>query len=702
MALCAFLLVAASAAASPNIAPEDAHRRQIEAVRVTTPPTIDGRLDDDAWAASRPSEGFIRNHPDRGEPSSQMTIVYVAYDDEYLYLAADCQDTDPDGVIGTELRRDYEVWEVNDYLRFVLDTFHDKRNAYYFGTNPVGVYIDARVSDNGASFHKSWDAVWDCAATTYDGGWSAEFAIPFRQLRYPGDSEQVWGFNVGRRIRRFGEDAGWSSTVSDNVSTISDAGILVGLKDLPQSRRIELRPSFGTGLDVSYDDGTEYDGLAKPSLDAKYGLTPGITLDATVNTDFAQIEADDENVNISRFDLFFEEKRPFFLEGAGIFDMPMPLFYSRRIGSAGDREAPILGGLKLSGTAGEQSVGLLSVQTDAVGDVPTTNFSAVRLKRNIMKSGSAGLIFLGKTPSGGVSNQTAGVDLRYNASVSTKFSGAVARTWTDGDGGDDVAVDMDGQWSDEFSYAGGSFSDIGEDFNAEMGFIRRTGVRRGSTFGGHTVRLHDPTFRSVAVHGSYNLTGDPDGQILERRANGRLQVTLESGDSANVWHNRNWTYLDKPWEIREGIFIPAGLHDWRGYGFHFGTDERRMVRLQTINEISGFYGGTRISVRATGHVRPTAKLLFTADYNLNSVDLPAGSFTTNALNSRAIYSFSADMFVKLFVQWNDDSDRVRANALLRYTYQPGSDLYLVYKELWQGGEVRDRAVVGKLVYFLNL
>ena len=198
---CALLLLAAFAIASPDIAPEDAHRRQIVAARVSTPPEIDGILDDEAWTQAEGSAGFIRNHPDRGEKSSQQTIVYVAYDDENLYIAADCLDTDLDGVIGTEMRRDYHVWEVNDYLRFVLDTFHDKRTAYYFGTNPIGVYIDARVTDNGAGFHRSWDAVWECAAVKHAGGWSAEFAIPFRQLRYPGDEEQVWGFNIGRRIR---------------------------------------------------------------------------------------------------------------------------------------------------------------------------------------------------------------------------------------------------------------------------------------------------------------------------------------------------------------------------------------------------------------------------------------------------------------------------------------------------------------------
>ena len=221
-------------------------------------------------------------------------------------------------------------------------------------------------------------------------------------------------------------------------------------------------------------------------------------------------------------------------------------------------------------------------------------------------------------------------------------------------------------------------------------------------FAGHRVRLHDPTFRSVALYTDLDMTGDRSGRVLDRDVSARVELQLESGDSANVWFGREWTYLDEPWDIREGIPIPALMHRWPKVGFHFGTDERRMVRLQTINELSGFYGGTRLWISATGHVRPTARLLFTADYNFNSVDLPTGDFHTNAVNGRAIYNFSADMFVKLFVQWNDDSDRVRANALLRYTYRPGSDFYIVYKELWREGDVQDRAVIGKLVYFLNL
>jgi len=702
VALCALLSLATTVAVAVDIAEEDSHRRQMTAVRVASPPEIDGVLDDDAWKLAEPSEGFIRNHPDRGEPSSQSTVVYVAYDDENLYVAADCLDDDPDGVIGTELRRDYEVWEVNDYLRLVLDTFHDKRTAYYFGTSPVGVYVDARVGDNGQAFHKSWDAVWRCAAVKHSVGWSAEFAIPFRQLRYPGDEEQVWGFNIGRRIRRFGEDSAWSSIVSDNVSTLSDAGLLLGLRDLPTSRRVELRPSFGAGVDATYADETEYGGLAKPSLDAKVGVTSGLTLDATVNTDFAQIEADDENVNLSRFDLWFEEKRPFFLEGIGIFDTPMPLLYSRRIGSADGRETPILGGVKLTGKAGGQSVGLLSVQTDDVDEVPETNFSALRVKRDVLGSSSAGLILLAKSPRDGLSNHTAGADFRYNPTRELKIGSALAQTFTEGDGGDGTAVNIDALWTGEYSWAGGYYGDVEDDFNAEMGFISRTGVRDQGAFAGHRVRLHDPTFRSVALYTDYGMTGDRGDQVLERDSSARLELELESGDSANVWYGRTWSYLDAPWDIREGITIPAGMHRWHKYGFHFGTDERRMVRLRTINELTGFYGGTRLWISAAGHVRPTARLLFTADYSYNSIDLPAGEFQTNAVNGRAIYNFSADMFAKLFVQWNDDSDRVRANALLRYTYRPGSDFYIVYKELWQGGDVQDRAVIGKLVYFLNL
>jgi hypothetical protein len=702
------ILVVITAAFITNIlalvSAEEVERRQIVAVRVKTPPKIDGKLDDAVWEEAQPSKGFIQSKPDMGEPMNQQTVISIIYDHENIYLGIQCYDSEPEKVTGTEMRRDHEgVWEFNDYIRFVLDTHHDLRSAYYFGTNPLGAQVDARVTENG-NFHMNWDAVWDCAATRHSQGWSAEFSIPFRQLRYPDKKKHIWGFNCARSIQRSDEWGCWSSIEMKRVTSISCAGELLGLENIPQSRGLEIRPAVAGGVEVNYDDETDVNSIKKPSLDIKYGLTSGLTMDATINTDFAQVEADEERVNLSRFDIFFEEKRPFFLEGVGIFDFPMGLFYSRRIGSAEDKEAPILGGLKLTGKVGKQSLGLLSVQTDEVDETPSTNFSAFRLQRDILSSSNAGIIFLNKAPwKDEGDNQTLGFDFRFKPSEVVDISSSLAKTWTEGtQEGRDMAGQVNGHIETEHTDFNVNYRDIQENFNPEMGFVPRKDIRRVNIEGHREFMIRKGGVRSISSGGEYGTALNHDGGLEYRHTHAYISWSLETGDSGHTWYSRDWEYLDEDWEIREGIIIPSGIHRWNGYGFYVGTAEHRKLSLDCSIETGEFYSGDRKSFSLGGHIRPVPKLLINGGYNRNFIDLPDGNFTTNTINSRTIYTFSPDLFVKLFLQWNDDSDLIRGNLLLRYTYRPGSDFYIVYNELWQEGDVEQRSIVAKLTYFLNI
>ncbi len=701
---------------SAPVSAEDVERRQIVAVRVEEPPKIDGKLDDVVWQKAQPSEGFIQMKPHRGEPMNQQTSIRVLYDDENIYFGFQCDDSEPEKVLGTEMRRDYQVWETNDYIRFVIDTYHDQRNAYYFGTNPRGAKVDARITDNG-QFHLNWDAVWDGAATRHSEGWSAEFAIPFGQLRFPHKEEHVWGFNAARTIRRADEDGCWTSIETDNINVISNAGELVGLQDLPRGHRLEVRPIGVLGVEANYrDDETEVDSVERPSLDVKVGITSDLTLDLTVNTDFAQVEADDERVNLSRYDLFFPEKRPFFLEGVGIFGNPdrvfsraLPIFYSRRIGSAAGREAQILRGLKLTGKLGNQSIGLLNVQTDEVTDekgetqTPAINFSAFRVKRDILRSSSIGMTFLNKWPRVGEGDhQTFGVDARFNPRSELTMHGSVARTWTEGLNGKDMAGQFSGEWRGENWSVGGSYKDIQENFNAEMGFVNRTDIRESVAWWGKSFEIRKGILRNTGGRGHYAVTTDHDGGLESRSIGFDYGLELETGDSAGIGIDPHWEYLEGDWEIRKGIVIPKGLHRWVSYGIGGGTDDSRWLKIGGSYGRGGFYNGNRQSVSLNGHIRPISNLLITGSYNWNSIELDDGSFTTNTVNNRWIYDVSPDFLIKLFLQWNDDNDIVRGNFLLRYTYRPGSDFYIVYNELRQGSDVAQRSIVGKLIYFLNL
>ncbi len=682
---------------------DDIERRRIVAVKIGTPPKIDGNLDDPIWEKAQPSGGFTQSKPDIGQPMSQLTIVRVLYDDENIYVGFQCYDSEPEKVIGTETRRDYPVWSVNDYIRFVLDTHHDLRTGYYFGTNPVGAQVDARITDN-SRYRSSWDAVWDCAATRHSEGWSAEFSIPFRQLRFSPKSKHVWGFNCARTIRRTNEEGYWffTSTTSD-ITIISRAGELVGIENIPQGHQLELRPAVVGGVETNYDGKTDVNSVKKPSLDIKYGLTSGLTLDATINTDFAQVEASEEQVNLSRFDISSTEKRPFFLEGVGIFDTPISLFYSRRIGGEDDKEVPILGGLKLTGKMGKQSLGLLSIQTDAVDEIPSTNFSAFRVQRDILRSSSVGLLFLNKALwEGEEDNQTFGVDLRFNPTAEANISGSLARTWTDGLHDKDMAGRINGGWRTEFTRIDVSLMDIQQNFNPEMGFIPRTDIRVGSSRASRTFLIHRGMFRSVLFSGRYQVSQDHLGQLQDRDSRLSAGIELETGDLAEIRFDRSWEYLDEDWEIQKGIIIPAGTYRWNRYSVRMDTDARRWLRIGGSFRNGEYYNGDRQSLLLRGHIRPVPQLLITGDYSWNFVDLPDGDFITSAVNSRYTYSFSPDFFIKLFLQWNDDEETIRGNLLLRYTYQPGSDFYIVYNEYWSENKVQQRSIVAKLVYFLNL
>ncbi len=690
---------------------KDVERRQIVAVRTETPPKIDGNLDDSVWQKAQPSEDFIQTKPNRGEPMNQRTAISVLYDDENIYFGIQCYDSEPEKVLGTEMRRDYEVWNTNDYIRLVMDTYQDLRTGYYFGTNPLGAKVDGRVTDNG-KLHRSWDAVWDCAARRNSQGWSAEFGIPFGQIRFPKRDKHIWGFNCARTIRRTDEEGCWSSIAVEHVNILPGAGELVGLEALPQGHRLEIRPTVALGAEANYNGGTDVDDVENPSLDVKYGVTSDLTLDATVNTDFAQVEADAERVNLSRFDLYFEEKRPFFLEGVGIFDTPMPLFYSRRIGSAEGKEARILGGLKLTGKVGKQSLGLLNVQTNSVqideGDdevdkIPATNFSAFRIQRDIFRSSSAGIIFLNKAPwEGGEDNQTFGADLRFNPRDELSISGLLAKTWTDDLNGNDLAGQISGHWRDEFWNVGASYKDVQENFNPEMGFVNRRDIRTGSSWVSGSLPIRRSIFRSFSYEATYSVSLDHDGELDGRHFGADARMELETGDHLFVWYDRNWDNVDEDWPIREDITIPADIYRWDVYGVYVGTDSSRWLKLGGMILKGEYYNGDRQTASLNGHIRPVPNLLITGDYDRNTIDLTGGGFTTNTINSRWIYNFSPDFYAKLFLQWNDDSGVVRGNFLLRYTYSPGSNLYLVYNESWRGGNAEQRSIVAKITYFLNI
>ncbi|HKJ91959.1 MAG TPA: DUF5916 domain-containing protein, partial [Longimicrobiales bacterium] len=488
----------------------------LQAVRLAPGQTIklDGRLDDDAWSRAPVASGFREREPNVGQPATYPTEVRVVYDASTLYIGIRAVEP-PDEVIGRILHRDQLMhgdfgglgFAGDDGVAVLLDTFHDRRNAFVFATNPNGAVYDALLTDEGREVNADWRGVWEVRAQRTKDGWSAELAIPFRTLRFPADAgEETWGFNVYRVVRATNEETLWSSylRLNEGFAKVSRAGTLTGLHDLPRSgMNMEIKPYALAG-------GTRQDTLlglpgspafrnrtrTEMGIDGKWEVHPGLTLDATYNTDFAQVEADEEQVNLTRFSLFYPEKRDFFLENAGIFQFGQGgfhgapsflMFFSRRIGiSASQQPVPVLGGARLSGRAGHQTIGLLDVATDARYGEPRTNFAVARIKRDVGRSGYIGAMVTDRRSSGAW-NTDGGIDASLWA-YNVNFQGFFARTAnSDGTGNDNAwraALDYTG---DHYGFNVGH-TGIGSHVDAATGFVTRTGVTNNNWEGRVTAR----------------------------------------------------------------------------------------------------------------------------------------------------------------------------------------------------------------------
>src|SRR5688572_1601837 len=509
LAILLFLLPMVSAAAMAQ--PASSTRRSSDlnvatASRAAEAPTLDGDvLGDAAWAAATPITGFTQEQPNEGEPVSERTEVRVIFTNDTLYIGAVMYDSDPSGIIVSDARRDAPL-DDTDSFQMIVDTYRDRQNGFVFGTNPAGVEYDGQVTNegqggggqgggqmqsggSGAGFNINWDAAWVVLTKTGEHGWSAEFAIPFRTLRYPAGASQTWGLNFQRNIRRKNERAYWAPIPRQfNLYRLSLAGSLTGVQT-PALRNFRITPfalgnAFTSGVrpvdtEMDYDFGG----------DLKYSITPSLTLDATVNTDFAQVEVDDQQVNLDRFTLFFPEKRPFFLENAGFFTVGNPgevdLFFSRRIGIGDNGQSiPIMGGGRVSGKAGKFNVGLLNMQTSDYNDiVASSNFSVARVSRDLPNRSSIGAIVTNRQATGDLAGddeygRTFGVDGKIGFGLTTVVSGFAAKTETPGVDDSDHAFNLRSQTNRPQWDFGIGYQEVGEGFNPEVGFLSRRGYRK--------------------------------------------------------------------------------------------------------------------------------------------------------------------------------------------------------------------------------
>lgn len=696
---------------------------QLQVVAVTEAPSIDGRLDDAVWQQAVPFVGFTQREPATLQPSSEKTELRAVYTDKSLYLVVIASHSADAPVIANEMERDAFLFR-DDAIGIFLDTFHDHRNAYFFETNPNGARTDALLTDEGRDFDTNWDGIWRVGVSRNAEGWIAEFEVPFSTVRFDPD-KTVWGMNIRRIIRSKNEETYWSPLDLDaDVFRISRGGHLTGLNQLNTGLHLQVKP-YAVVTDAkseissdSLDDG--FDG----GIDVKWGITDQTTLDLTANTDFAEAEVDDQQVNLTRFSLFFPEKREFFLDNAGIFEFgptfsSVPLFkvfFSRSVGLAGGRKVDIDWGARFTGRLGGWNIGFLDAQTDSLGDpalsgVPENNWGVLRLKRNLGGRSSAGMIVTQRDGEDGSTHRAYGVDLDWKPTAKTAFwAFGLKSDASELDEDDTLSGGLGFNYNDQVWSAEVSAIDLDSELSLDSGFLLRQGNRRYRAFAAAAPRPADhPKIRNYyfAVDAEAYLregTSDIESSVLRLDL---YQARLHTNDAAGFFVRRQEEDLLFAFDIFPGVSIDRGNYGWWDAGIDLSTSTHRRVFASGTLSAGDFYDGTIKAASIAVNYRPSRFFRTQTNWVHNDIDLPGGAFDFSIIRQRIELSLTPDLSVNGIFQYNDAFDVFGANLRFRWTYRPGSDLYVVYNENWDSRSfsdlaTRDRQLIVKLSYLFQL
>jgi hypothetical protein len=691
------------------MSPRDAEGRvTVRAVKLAAPLTIDGRLDEEIYQRALSFGGFIQQEPDEGQPATETTEVWIFYDERNVYFSARMLVSDPERLTANELRRDSVNIFRNDYFSVTLDTLFDRRSGLFVMTNAIGGQRDALITDEARSINFDYNAIWEVKSERFDRGWTTEMAIPFKSLRYPQRREQVWNV-VLSRVDWWKNEFSYLTPVprTDGMQApfrVSAGATLVGIEAPPPGLNLEVKPYVtANSSTLPAPDGAETTLGRDFGVDAKYGVTKTLAADFTYNTDFAQAEVDDQQINLTRFNLFYPEKREFFLEGQGLFsfggastngqgETPL-MFFSRRIGLHDGRTVPIEGGARLMGKAGAFNIGGLSIRTDAVPSarVPETRFSVIRIKRDILRRSSVGIIATERTPAlaAHATNLVVGADMTLALFRNVEALSYYARSRTSGRSGDEES------YRGRFYYNGDKYGldvdhlKVGDAFNPEIGFVARDDFRRTYLLGRFSPRPDIPNVRRLTWDGRFdNIVSARDGNLQTRTGTGTFRVEFRSGDAATATFERTDDRPAQPFGLPGGLVVRAGT-----YVFNQGTlqyqlgNQRRLTGTFAVTA-GGFYGGEQTTVSYNGRVEVTRQLALEPRISISRLALSAPDVITQLISVRTTYAMTARMFVAAFLQYNSAARIVGLNTRFRWEYRPGSDLFLVYSE------GRDTALAG--------
>ena len=690
----------------PPIAPsvitrDDKGGATIRAVRIDKPLKIDGRLDEEVYGVVPPAGGFIMQEPREGDAASEQTDTWVFFDSENLYVVARCWDDHPERWVVTELRRDNNNIIENENVSVALDTFHDHRNGFFFQTNPLGALRDQAFTDEGNP-NSNWNTIWQVKSGRFEGGWTVEMAIPFKSLRYRGSGPQVWGINF-RRMVKWKNETSFLTAVPrayghNGIFRPSSGGTLVGLETPAQSMNLEVKPYVVSSLTTDHVATAPFDNRfsRNAGFDFKYGLTRSLIADATVNTDFAQVEEDVQQINLTRFSLQFPEKRDFFLEGQGIFnfggtrgngnDVPF-LFFSRRIGLSQGQSVPVIAGGRVAGTVGKFGIGALNIQTD---DKPTagavaTNFSVVRLKRDILRRSNIGFLATRRAPAASQagSNTAFGADANLAFFKNLAINGYYARTDTPALHGDQSS------YRGRFEYAGDRYGLlfehllVGDKFSPDIGFLRRSDFRRSTVGARFSPRpISHRLIRRFDWEAGYDyITDSQRTRVENRQLSGTFEIDFDSSDQWILEYTHDYEFLPRNFQIAPAVTLPIGGYEYDTVRMTYELGQQRPVSGRVSVATGTFYNGNKKEANFTsGRIALSARLSIEPGLTMNWVDLPYGGFENRLLTARGIFTPTPRMLISSLTQYNEADHSVSSSVRLRWEYIPGSEFFIVYSD----------------------
>src|SRR5437763_9508034 len=683
-------------AQDPQKSPEG---RRIQAVRVADTIKIDGLLDEPAWSLAQPATEFLQQQPSEGASASERTEVRFLFDDKSIYFGIHAFDSDAKHIKARELLHDADF--SNDAtIAIALDTYHDRRNAFRFIVNPLGTQQDALITDEGRDINITWNGSWISAGRIDDQGYTVEIEIPLTTLRFK-EGIESWGFNISRIIRRKNEESLWTSWQrSFGLERVSQAGELNGLKEVRRRRVREIKPyasgELREGVPLVGRNGLDAGVRANVGIEvAKLGITASLTAEFTVNPDFGQAEADNQVINLSRFSVFFPEKRDFFLENSGIFlfgrQGENQAFFTRRIGlSDRGQPLPIDYGAKLTGKAGSYNIGFLQVQTRSAGqrksglEIPRQQFTVFRIKRDILKRSTVGAIIVnrqGALSAGSANyNRVGGVDAEFNITDHYRLKAFWMGSLTTGGGSSTGSSRIESIFENDLYRFLAVYEDVGSNFNPEAGFIERNGIHQYFAQGAFKPRpKFIPHVQQMEFETQIEYYSDRHNNLATRQTELSWDTVLKN---SSEFFFRPIEYvndvLQEPFEIRPGIVIPAGAYQFNRPRVSFTSDRSRKIVFNFREKWGKFYSGRRYETSAGITWRPSSHLLLDLSESYNSVTLRQGDFTTSLFAATFNYNFSRRLLSSARIQLNSAARLSALNIRLRYNYRPNSDFYVIY------------------------